>query len=321
MKNFKLVEIESIDKIDDFKDEYVYDIEVENCHTFFANDILVHNSLYIELAGICKQLGISDDDAAEFITRLWAEGLEPYMNECYAKYAKYWNCDGNLEQLELEKISRTVIMLAKKHYAMEASWEEPGIFLNPLEDVVYKGIELNQRSTPKYCKECQEDFYKFVFGYYRQHSSKPSYTDILDKLTSYKDKFMLQDPNDISKGSTIGDYNKFILDDKNQITIGLHCPIHVKGAGIANYLLNKNAKYKSKYNFLKTGDKVKFYYTTDHKYDVFSFEPGKFPIEYAPNIDYNTTFEKNILDPLNRVIVALGYTEVNSNLCYSNALF
>ena len=321
MKEFEFIKIDSVEKIEDYNDEYVYDIEVDNCHTFFANDILVHNSLYIELAGICKQLGISDNNSADFITKLWKYGLGPYMDECYEKYAKYWNCNKNLEQLELEKISQTVIMLAKKHYAMEASWEEPGIFLQPLEDIIYKGIELNQRSTPKYAKECQEDFYKFVFDYYRAHNTKPNYTDILDKLTSYKEKFILQDPRDISKGSTIGDYEKFILEDKNQLTIGLHCPIHVKGAGIANYLLNKNAKYKSKYNFLKTGDKVKFYYTTDPRYEVFSFESGKFPIEYAPKIDYDKTFEKNILDPLNRVIIALGYSEANSNLCYSNALF
>ena len=323
MKDFyyELVEIESVIKADDFKDEYVYDLEVDGTHTFFANDILVHNSLYIETAGICKQLGISDSDAAKFVSELWKYGLGPYMDKCYETYAKKWNCDENVEQLELEKISQTVIMLAKKHYALEVSWEEPGIFLEPLEDIVYKGVEMNQRSTPKYAKECQEDFYKFVFEYYRKHSAKPSYTDIIAKLTKYKEKFLIQDPKDISKGSTIGDYEKFILEDKNNLSIGLHCPIHVKGAGIANFILNKNPKYKSKYNYIKSGDKVKFYYCEDSRYDVFAFNPEKFPVEYAPKINYDLTFEKNILDPLNRVIEALGYNPVNSNLCYSIALF
>jgi hypothetical protein len=141
MKNFKLVEIESIDKIDDFKDEYVYDIEVENCHTFFANNILVHNSLYIELAGICKQLGISDDDAAEFITRLWAEGLEPYMNECYAKYAKYWNCDGNLEQLELEKTRAEVELMKAKAKAISDAEEKDQMYKKAIEAMrIYQGV-------------------------------------------------------------------------------------------------------------------------------------------------------------------------------------
>ena len=44
--NINFEEIESIEKIENFN-EYVYDIEVDdNSHTFIANNILVHNSVY-----------------------------------------------------------------------------------------------------------------------------------------------------------------------------------------------------------------------------------------------------------------------------------
>ena len=40
-------EIESIEQLENFDNEYVYDIEVDDeSHTFIANDILVHNSVY-----------------------------------------------------------------------------------------------------------------------------------------------------------------------------------------------------------------------------------------------------------------------------------
>ena len=40
-------EIESVEQLENFDNEYVYDIEVDdNTHTFIANDILVHNSVY-----------------------------------------------------------------------------------------------------------------------------------------------------------------------------------------------------------------------------------------------------------------------------------
>ena len=46
-----------IEKIEDFDDEYVYDLEVEDgSHTFFANDILVHNSIYVRMDNILKLL-------------------------------------------------------------------------------------------------------------------------------------------------------------------------------------------------------------------------------------------------------------------------
>ena len=46
--NISIEEIESIEQLEDFNDEYVYDLEVEDSHMFFANDILAHNSIYFE---------------------------------------------------------------------------------------------------------------------------------------------------------------------------------------------------------------------------------------------------------------------------------
>ena len=44
-----------IEKVEDFNDEYVYDLEVDDgSHTFFANDILVHNSIYVRMDNILK---------------------------------------------------------------------------------------------------------------------------------------------------------------------------------------------------------------------------------------------------------------------------
>ena len=43
-----LDDLEVCECIGIFEDEYVYDIEMDDpTHTFIANDILVHNSLYI----------------------------------------------------------------------------------------------------------------------------------------------------------------------------------------------------------------------------------------------------------------------------------
>ena len=45
--DYIIEDIESVEQLEDFDNEYVYDIEVDdNSHTFIANDILVHNSVY-----------------------------------------------------------------------------------------------------------------------------------------------------------------------------------------------------------------------------------------------------------------------------------
>ena len=47
----------SITKVNPFENEYVYDLEVEDGnHMFFANDILVHNSIYVRMEAINQHL-------------------------------------------------------------------------------------------------------------------------------------------------------------------------------------------------------------------------------------------------------------------------
>ena len=60
-------DIELCECIGEFEDEYVYDIEVDDeSHTFIANDILVHNSLYISYNNILKTIkGYEDMTVAQ----------------------------------------------------------------------------------------------------------------------------------------------------------------------------------------------------------------------------------------------------------------
>ena len=84
-------------------------------------------------------------------------------------------------------------------------------------------------------------------------------------------------------------------------------------------LYNEAAKYKSKYSFIKQGDKIKFYYTKGG--GVFSFIPDAFPLEFAPKMDVDEQFTKMMLDPLNRIIGIIGFADVPKTLTYSSGLF
>ncbi len=291
------------------------------CSLVIAGDT---DSVYVEFGRISNQLGIYNiNKATRFVVDLWNYGCGPYMDDCYDKYAKKYNCDKNLQVLELEKIADTAIMVAKKHYAMSECFLEPNIYVTPGEHVLYKGLELIQGSTPIFARQCQDDFTRYILKWYETHTTAPEFNTLLSMVKKYKDDFMKQPPDNISKAASIGDYEKFIVDDNKEFAIGLHCPIHVKAAGIHNYMLNmaRNKKYKMKYNKIKTRDKVKFYKTKDPIYDVFGFIPGKFPIEFAPEIDYNKQFEDLVLGPINRIIEILGYQTLTPDLCFTTALF
>jgi len=107
--------------------------------------------------------------------------------------------------------------------------------------------------------------------------------------------------------------------DTLEIVKGAH--FSVKAVGAHNYLLSKSAEHKMKYDFIKSGNKVKYYYTTDEKYPVFAYMPGDYPLEIAPTIDYNLQFEKCMLSIINRFVKVLGMPEINKRVSVIMPLF
>ena len=80
MNKLQFENIDSIEVIDN-TEEYVYDIEVDDTHNFIANDILVHNSIYVEFGRIVNQLNIPPERHASFVVDLWNYGCGPYMTK------------------------------------------------------------------------------------------------------------------------------------------------------------------------------------------------------------------------------------------------
>ena len=319
---YKLEKIAFCEKISEGENDYVYDIEMnDDTHTFIANNILVHNSAYVTLDPIIKQCNIKSEQQTDFILALNDCVLDSYLNEQFEKYAQEWNCPANKEKFELEKIARFVLMLAKKKYIMDIAWTDDGTFHKPLHKIVYKGIEVVQGSTPDFCRQEMKKFINYILEELNA-GRELVYGNIVSKLKEAKVRFSMQSPNDVSKSFTISDYEKYIFNDKGlEIEYcDVTCPFHIRGAAVYNNMLyNSASKYKSKYSFIKRGDKIKFYYTKNG--GVFSFLPDAYPFEFAPKMDIDEQFTKLVLDPLNRIINIFGFLDVPKNLTYSSGLF
>jgi hypothetical protein len=134
---------------------------------------------------------------------------------------------------------------------------------------------------------------------------------------------MLDNIENVSMSSSISDYEKGIGDDRKTLIINAHCPMHVRAAGYHNFLLN-SSKWKQKYQLIKSGDKIRYYYAkTDRGVgeNVFGYLPGNFPVEFAPPVDYDTQFSKALIEPLNRFIVAIGLPPISSEIIVRTQLF
>jgi hypothetical protein len=134
---------------------------------------------------------------------------------------------------------------------------------------------------------------------------------------------MLSNIEQISMSSNCNDYEKGISDDREKLVVNLSCPIHVRAAGCHNYLLN-NSKWKNKYQLIKSGDKIRYYYAKvegGNDQNVFAYLPGNYPVEVAPPVDYDLQFAKCIIDPLNRFLNAMGIPSISEALFIKTQLF
>jgi len=254
------------------------------------------------------------DGIIDFILKIKELRLNEYLSVNFNKYAKERNTK-DLQNLELEKISYSALMLAKKKYILDIAWKDSGVRYDPQKKVTPTGVEIVQGSTPKFARKVLKEMLNVLF----EKGKALEYGEVVKKLKSYKEQFVLQDPDDISKTMSIGDYEKYVLEDRKELKIEDKCPINVRAAALYNHILF-NTKWKSKYNLIKTGDKIKFYYSKG-EHDIFGFLPGDYPYEFAPSIDYDKQFEKIIVEPFNRFIEPLGFNPIPGNLIYARSLF
>lgn len=313
----------------EYEDEYVYDIEMDDeSHTFVCNDVLVHNSAYLTLQPVIEACGISADLATHFILSFNDNVLADYLDGRFEDYAKAYNCKKNLESFELEKIARSVLMQKKKKYVMDIAWKEPDVFLPPLKQLVFKGVEVTKGESSIFVRNEQREFVKWIMSNINE-GKKLRYPEIVARLRQIKERFIMAPPDDICKTVSMSDYEKYILNDKGNIVD--YCedvpsiPYHAKASSWYNNMLYTTAaKYRSRYPLIKKGDKVRVYNVkdpVDEEHETFAFLPGNFPREFAPPIDMDTQFEKMILDPLNRYVEALGYQPIGAKLTYKSKLY
>lgn len=251
----------------------------------------------------------------DFILQLKELKLNDYLNERYTEYAKKFNTK-NLQNLELESISYSAMMVAKKKYILDLSWKDPGVNYKPQEKVKFVGIELVQGSTSKFARKALKELIRMALD----KQKALLYAEVVKKLKDYKKDFILQNPDDIGITKSIGDYEKYVLEDKRQIKLAEKCPINVRASCIYNHLV-LNSKWRTKYALLKTGDKVKYYYAKDGIDNVFGFLPSNYPYEFAPAVDYDLQFATTIVGPFNRILTTMGFNEIPSSLLYAKPLF
>ena len=233
-----------------------------------------------------------------------------YFKKCLEDYAGSFGVE-NKEDFELERISESIINIAKKKYIQHILFED-GIPYDRLSYIYPKGVELVRSSTPAFARDKIVGIVKYLFT----HPDTFNIKDLLKLVKGLRKEFELADIDDICMQSSVSNYETKVLNDKSlplNFISGAH--FAVKSAAHHNYLLLKSKEYQQKYEFIKSGNKIKYYCCKDKSItDMFAYTRGSFPVEFAPPIDYDEQFSKSILSPINSIIEPLGMPEITKRL-------
>jgi DNA polymerase elongation subunit (family B) len=232
-----------------------------------------------------------------------------YFKNCLEEYAESFGVK-NREDFELERVSESILNFSKKKYIQNIVYED-GIPFDRLTYIFPKGVELVRSSTPLFAREKIIQIVKYLF----EHPDNFNIKDLLKLVKNLRKEFELADIDDISMQSSCSNYETKVLEDKDRLSFVSGTHFAVKSAAYYNFLLNQNKELQSKYEFIKSGTKIKYYYCKNKKVnEIFSFIRGSCPIEFAPDVDYDLQFYKTIISPINSIIEPLGLPEITKRL-------
>lgn len=311
--------IKSIEKLTDFEDEFVYDVEVdEDSHSFIANDILVHNSIYVQFDSALESIQGADftkDESLNICINIDRYRLSSYFDTCFEKYGKVFNTKNRLK-FKLENLSENGIWLKKKNYAIRVAYEpNPKYELEPKEKryLIIKGLEPVKGSYPIWAREKLIELTSFIMDRGKKLDIEK---DIIPRLVDLKNKAISLHPDELSFNFNIRIYNKYVVnEEKLELRKGIS--IFPRAAAIYNHILIKTGLIE-KYPKIREKDKIKFYYCNPEKnsggYDVFAYSPGAYPEEIALLMDIDAQFFSLIVEPINRLLTAMKMSSLDSNL-------
>lgn len=280
------------------QEEYVYDIEVEDNHNFFGNNILAHNSVYYQIAPFVDEFKMKNPDATlmdcvDFAMSFEKEHISKIIKNTINQFADRLGAyDRSRIGAKVEICADTAIFIAKKRYIARVRDDEGTRFPVDSPKLKVMGLEIARSSTPSWCKEKLKEAIPILLD--------NDVNDVRKWLDKIKEEYCTQPLSKISMYGSISSLN-YNLEDKG-------VPIGSRSGLVYNKYLRDN-NLTDRYLNIKPGDKVKrLYLKLPNKFNSNSiaYISDNFSNE-IDNVDYDMNFEKTFMSPLEIMTAPLNY--------------
>ena len=309
IENYKIEDL-GIQELD------VYDIEVEDNHNFFGNDILLHNSAYYTIEPFVEEFLKKKPDASlseivDFCDKFETSVVQPKIQENIDEFCYYLNamdkskCGG-----KREIIADRFLLLKKKKYLCRLRANEATVFPVDSPKIKAMGVELIKSSTPKFSSEHMSDALPILFD--------GTQKDLREWFEKCKTEFINAPVSDIVSNMTVN-----CIDYDLRKDIGI--PLNSRASLIYNEFIKKH-NLEGSFNLIQAGDKIKYIYlktpntlgetiknttgrTVKSSYpDGIAFTDDNLIQYFKDYIDYDTQFEKSFIKPLEFMTNAINFT-------------
>lgn len=306
-------------KMTDWHKKWGIEVDKKKCEEIFSDDYdpIIYgdtDSLYIEYESLIDTCVGSEnwdvDRKLKFVLDVNLDFLNEHNYKYIYEYFEKRNAK-SIQNFELETVALAGIWLnVKKRYTQLILWKDGKFYDKDDLPLKVKGLEINKSSIPVYARAILSD----VVRYMLEFSNEPNLVDLLNmRVQQHKYQFFNAPIDEICGTLKLSNYNKYIIDDSKETLVAMKgTPFQVRAAG--NYNVIRNTK-RLPGDKLYTG-KIKWYHMRrlqgSKKDEYFAYPAGKYPKwadTYAP-VARDIQFQQMVLDPLNRIITAVGMPEL-----------
>lgn len=282
-------------------EEWVYDIEVEDNHNFFANDICVHNSNYLNFGPLVNKVfgnqEVEKSKIIDYLDKISDTVFQEFIDKSFQELIDYTNAYKNALYMKREAICDRAIWTRKKRYILNI-WDNEGVRYDKPK-IKIKGLEAIKSSTPSICRDLIKNAIPIMMN--------GTEDEMIEYIAKVKEEFFNHSVEEISFPRSANNLEKY--SDKSRI-YAKKTPMQVRGALLYNHYVKK-FKLGNKYPLIQNGEKIKYCalkLPNPIKEDVIAY-PQTFPREFGLEkyVDYNTQYVKSFLDPLRTILDAIGW--------------
>lgn len=301
MEAFEIIE-ESNFEIEDLgiQEEDVYDIEVEDNHNFFGNNILLHNSVYYTIEPFVDKYKESHPEAdlnklVDFCNDFSDKVIQPIIDRSIDDMSRDFNVfDRSRIQAKKEVVCDVMVNCAKKKYYARVRDSEGTRYDIDNPHIKVMGLELVRSTTPQWVKDNIQGALPILFD-----SDKAGLVKWVDDA---RRGYVEADIDSIAQIGKANNLN-YSLSEKG-------VPMLSRCAIVYNNFIKDN-RLESYYNMIEPSEKFKYIRLTQPNIfnsDCIAYKDSRFVDKYLKDIiDYNTMFSKSFMEPLNLMCECMGY--------------